>query len=157
MPDTVSQIVYINNRLVGTIKDFNNVYAEVGEKIDVFLTDHGLVKPLNVGQVSGKSTRQKADIKKGLLPMIIIAVSLSDFESEILNLGYASIQDCIDDLPNMFAGNTLNSLANNFTQAKQARVKLAPLINDDLILSQLTALIDVSDDIRVRHVHFNRV
>jgi len=156
MPDTVSQIVDINNRLVGTIKDFNNVYAEEGKKVDILLVDHGLVKPLDVGQVN-MPTRQKANLKRDLLPIITTAVGLSEFESEILELGYASIQACIDDLSEMFAGGTLLSITNNFTEAKQARVKLAPLIDDDLIFAQLTALISVSDDIRVRHVKFNTV
>ena len=152
MPIQASDILRISNSDVyGAFKSFNSVYAADGKAVDTFLSDHGLTRPVTLGQIQALTNRQKAALKKAMLPMIVQAVALNDFEGELLELGYASIQACIDDLPNMFSGTLLDNLTTNFTEARQARVKLAALINNDLILSQVNVLVDVADDIKARH------
>ena len=153
-----SDILRISNIYIyDAFKTFNSVFADEGKAVDMFLAAHGLTRPVTLGQIQGLTSRQRAAFKKAMLPMIVQTVALNDFEGELLELGYASIQTCIDDLPNMFSGNLLNNLTTNFTEAKQARVKLVALINDDLILSQITVLVDVADDIKARHIEVHGV
>lgn len=153
-----SDVLRISNTYVyGAFKSFNSVYADEGKAMDTFLADHGLTRPITLGQIQSLSNRKKSALKKAMLPMIVQAVALNDFEGELLELGYADIQACIDDLPNMFSGTLLDNLVTNFIEAKQVREKLANLIDSDLIFIQLIVLVEVADDIKVRHIEVHEV
>ena len=55
---------------------------------------------------------------------------------------YSSVSDVRNDLGTYFTGATLTTFQNNLDKINTVRAVLSPLINDDLILAQTTALTD---------------
>lgn len=148
----LEDLITINNEdIKRRLVSFNNIMNGVEGIIATLLSDFGLVLPITLEQIQTLTVVQKAAFKKRLLPCVVEAIKIDIFFENLTTIDdpqnpgtpkYSSVSDVRNDLGTYFTGATLTTFQNNLDKINTVRAVLSPLINDDLILAQTTALTD---------------
>ena len=134
-----------SNRLIDAINSYDNTLRPA---VDDLINELGLVEPITLPQLNLLTTKQLGQFLEGMgdiLKTLGQEVGRRSFEDNLSDMGYATVQDAIDDVLNLFAGNTATEIANTLTRIKADAEYADSLLTPPLLLSLSSIVVDVKN------------
>lgn len=124
------------NRLVSVINGYKNTY---GDDLKQCLIDVGLTEPITEVSLSGLTITQLGQLLVQASKILTIAgqevLGARSFETNLSTLGYASVDEAITDVPNVFSGSTATEIILTLTEIKEDLAYLDTTVTSAFVFS----------------------